>query len=53
MKAGMLNLLKEVLSELLKREARRMSVAEDAMRPFTPLERLVPLTPRGCSGLAA
>lgn len=51
--SGIWNLLKEALAETLAREARRMSFAEGAMRPFTPLERLFPTVSEGCGGLAA
>jgi hypothetical protein len=38
---------------LLAREARRMSLADCALRPFTPLEWVLPAPPKGCGGLAA
>ena len=50
---GTFNALSAVLKELLARETRRMCLAERTMRPFTPLERVLPMPPSDCSGLAA
>jgi len=50
MKKQILSALREAVRELLAREARRMSAADCTLRPFTPLEWLLPAPPKGCSG---
>jgi hypothetical protein len=52
MKKQIWNELREAVTELLAREAHRMSVADCTLRPFTPLEWFLPAPAEGCSGLA-